>query len=442
MFSVQIKNALLCSLLCVSLVPNSLAGDDFSHERSNMKAALKNVASDVEKNFYDPTLKGLDWKALTEQTKAKIDAAKSPGDMIMAIYVQLYKLNDSHTQFMPPSRNVKYFFGFDAKAIGSEIRIYELKSGDPADKAGLQLGDKIVSVNGFKAERNSYDIMMMDMKALRPRPSLELVVQTGSEAPRSVHLEARRKQEAHLQGVDTREGDIWDEITESENYSEEHKFMTGTYDKAIGYMWIRNFPAGGGDFLKGVAENVKGAKAVIVDLRSNPGGEIEAYKTFSGLFVANETTVMNMVSRKGSKPLTVKPQKPSFVGLPMYIIVDSRTGSAAEFFAKHFQLAGATVIGDQTPGRANWSKYFANTVGAENAMPYGSQISTDRAVFPNGDEVEHVGIKPDVYCIPTGVEMREDKDNCLNKALTLAREKLGIKSTTKETPEIKAATEN
>jgi hypothetical protein len=42
-----------------------------------MKSILKVVSNDIQKNFYDPTLKGLDWKALTEQAQQRIENAKS-----------------------------------------------------------------------------------------------------------------------------------------------------------------------------------------------------------------------------------------------------------------------------------------------------------------------------------------------------------------------------
>lgn len=421
---------LCCISLLVSLAAApAIAGDDLSVERGKFKAMLKNVANDVEKNFYDPSLKGLDWKALTEEAKVKIDNAKSVGDMMAAIYVLTDKLHDSHTKFMPPSRAMRLFFGFEAKAIGEEIRIYEIRKGDPAERAGLRLGDRIISVNGYRADRPSFDIMMMDFRALRPRTVFDLMVQTGNEPPRAVHLEARKKVEARV--LDSEHlADIWDLINESQNWSDEHRFKYARFaDDNVGYAYIRDFPYDGDTFLRNIMDILKGSKAIIIDLRSNPGGELECLKAFMGVFESQDTTVLNMVSRKKTEPMMVHPKKPSFAGVPFYILVDSETGSSAEIFARHFQKTGkATVIGDKTSGRVTVSRFFQNELGGYTAVPYGAQIGIARAVFSDGEELEGRGVTPDIACLPTGDEMRKDQDPCLSRAVVLAKEKLGIKS--------------
>ncbi len=70
--------------------------DGLGLDRANCKQMLKNVTSDVQKNFYDEKLKGLDWNAVVEEAKTKIDKANNIGDMLAAIYVALDKLHDSH----------------------------------------------------------------------------------------------------------------------------------------------------------------------------------------------------------------------------------------------------------------------------------------------------------------------------------------------------------
>ena len=191
----NLRRSLVISLfLCFSLSSQGFAGDNLGVERQTFRQILNNVAKDVEKNFYDPSLKGVDWTAAVAESRTRIDNAKSIGDMILAVYLLTYKLHDSHTQFIPPSRGTRLFYGFEAKAIGADVRIYELKEGDPAEKAGLKLGDRIVRVNGYPADRASFDLMMMDMRAIRPRYTFDMEVQTGNDPPRKVHLEPRIKQ--------------------------------------------------------------------------------------------------------------------------------------------------------------------------------------------------------------------------------------------------------
>ena len=225
--------------------------------------------------------------------------------------------------------------------------------------------------------------------------------------------------------------DVWDLINESENWLEEHKFRYAKFAGGnIGYLYIRDFPVEEGDFLRGLLDQLKGSKAIIVDLRSNPGGELECLKNVMGSFTSTEITVLNMVSRKKTEPMIIKPRKPDYSDTPFYILIDSETGSAAEIFARHFQRTGhAVIVGDKSSGRVTVSRYFGGELGAYTAVPYGTQIGVARAVFPENEEIEGKGIIPDVSCTPNGDQMRQEDDVCLSKTIQLAKEKLGLKST-------------
>src|SRR5260370_39246927 len=108
-------------------------------ERGRMEAILTLVSKDVQKNFYDPTLKGLDWSALTEQARQRIRSADHVGAMIGAISALLYQLRDSHTVFYPAGTNgSRAIYGFKAHPFADEVLVYELEKGGPAAKAGLQ----------------------------------------------------------------------------------------------------------------------------------------------------------------------------------------------------------------------------------------------------------------------------------------------------------------
>jgi hypothetical protein len=101
------RSLVFCFVLIVCLsqaFTPALAGDNLSTERNEMKTILNVVSKELEKNFYDQNMKGLDWRGLTEQAKQKIDNAKSVADIMRAIFVLVEKLGDSHTRFLPPSR--------------------------------------------------------------------------------------------------------------------------------------------------------------------------------------------------------------------------------------------------------------------------------------------------------------------------------------------------
>jgi len=78
-----------------------------------MKDILSVVSKEIEKNYFDSQLKGLDWKGLTAQAKEKIEKAGTVSDMVTAIFALVDKLQDSHTIFSTGTRGDQ--FGFNAR---------------------------------------------------------------------------------------------------------------------------------------------------------------------------------------------------------------------------------------------------------------------------------------------------------------------------------------
>lgn len=398
------------------------AQPDIEFERSRMRTMLNIVAREVEKNFYDPELKGRDWKTLTEQTRKRIDEAGTVGDMFTAIYSMVNQLDDSHTVFIPPMRAVRVLFGFEAKPYKDEIRIYEVRKGSAAEKAGLKVGDRIHLINGFRAERNSFDIMMIYLRALRPVGAMEMVISRGGESPRTIRVDGQIKQGAlirDLTDIDT----IYELIREAE--SEKVAFYYNRFDGDIGYLQLPYF-SGDYNFVYGLLKKVDKSKAVIVDLRGNPGGSLNGLRDFTSHFEADKKTMAELHGRKKPETVELKPRKPAFPG-PVIVLVDSQSASASEMFARHFQLSGrGVVIGDQTSGRVTAAKNFVQQMGADIGFLYGVQVAVARVVFPDGNELEKRGVTPDIACVPTQQQLAAEEDICLAAALKTARDKLGL----------------
>src|SRR4051812_9181506 len=294
-------------------------------DREKMQSMLKVVSRDVEKNFYDAGLKGLDWKALTEEARQKIDKATSMNQMIAAIYVLVDKLKDSHTQFSPPGRVNRPLYGFDAKPFGDEIHVYRVKKGSAADAAGLQVGDRILNVNGFRPERNSFDIMMLDMRLLRPVPLMKITYSRDGGPPQQADITPKVKRGTMVNDL-TNDVNLWALIDELSSSS--RKDWVSTFDSDIGYMQISDFDV---ERVSATAVLDK-PKATIVDLRGNPGGYQETLLEFAGHFEPESTTMGEVQTRKKTEPLKIKAHGPTFTG-PVVVLIDSHTGSAAEMFA-------------------------------------------------------------------------------------------------------------
>jgi C-terminal processing protease CtpA/Prc len=177
-------------------------------------------------------------------------------------------------------------------------------------------------------------------------------------------------------------------------------------------------------------------KAVVLDLRGNHGGIEDTLLEFAGHFEPGPTTMGNVIGRRKTEALKVRPRKPSFAQVPVIVLVDSESASAAEMMARHLQLSRkALVIGDRTSGRVNSSRYFPEvvgdtfyfqkSVGTGNVVPFGVQISVRKVVMADGQELEHKRVIPDVACLPTASDLLEGVDPCLAFATSRAQELVG-----------------
>jgi hypothetical protein len=93
---------ILIALALLTTVTEQSAGQ--SVQRGEWEDILKLVSADVQKNFYDPGMKGLDWSGLTDETRQRIRASGNIGQMILAVSSLVDRLQDSHTYFIPPGQ--------------------------------------------------------------------------------------------------------------------------------------------------------------------------------------------------------------------------------------------------------------------------------------------------------------------------------------------------
>ena len=405
-------------LLFLLIVPTCF-GADLNFEKGRAQLILNEVSKDIEKNYFDATYGGIDWKSAVAQTRQWIDAAQNTNDVYTAIFSLVNKLGNSHTMFMAPGRNVDINFGFNAKAYGENIYIYEVKKNSAAEAAGLKPGDQILGVNGYNAARKSFDVMMLYFRVLHPAHALDMVYSRAGGAPQKLHLEAKLKQKAVVTDL-TNSFNFWDLLREIEGDNDEkiHYAM----NEEIGYLQLPNFTPDEDFSYGGLLKKLGNSKAVVVDLRGNPGGVLRVLQDVIGYFEPQPVVMADMVGRTKTEQLKIKPKSPN-LAVPMVILVDSQSFSCAELFARHFQREGrALVVGDHTAGYATAANFFSHKIGIDTIVPYGVQVATARVIFPGNEDLEKKGVTPDQMCLPTGAELAAGKDPCKDKAFAVAAE--------------------
>lgn len=166
--------------------------------------------------------------------------------------------------------------------------------------------------------------------------------------------------------------------------------------------------------LDAALQRLSGTDALVVDLRGNRGGSPAMVGYLASAFTARDADIFNIFhSREGTQSeapqewyATPRPQ------LPLYVVIDARTGSAAESFAYTLQQSRrATIVGEPSGGAANPGGPVATREGLVVFVPTGSPVNP----FTHGNW-EGVGVQPDV---------RTASHEALDTALELARKAAG-----------------
>ncbi len=407
-------------LVGAALLFESAAGQgSLKGNRDTARGVAEGVAKVLEKKFYDPQMKGVDWKKALDDAEAKISAANDVGAMYGAIDEMVLKLDDSHTRFFPPWQTKRPKFEFEMKPYGEIVRVYQVKDKGPAARGGLKVGDTVIGIDGIRADRKSYLHTLTYYRLIQPAAVMVLdLLRDGKQERISIPADIQTRFGVQMSYDVSR---FFDAVREAESFEEEHKFEYAMRD-GIGYVKIPNFEI---DTAEQTLWKVKDSRALIVDLRGNLGGTTGVLERFAGYFHKDETEIFKSVMRDKTERMMAKPRQPSFWDIPIVVLVDSESASASEIFARHVQLSGrGIVIGDKTMGAVSVAEHVTQKMGADPAVFYGVGVTVGRAIFPDGEDIEKVGVTPDKMCIPTAYALAEKKDPCLDMAMQTLKEKL------------------
>jgi C-terminal processing protease CtpA/Prc len=167
------------------------------------------------------------------------------------------------------------------------------------------------------------------------------------------------------------------------------------------------------DFMIGKARK---HSALIIDLRGNGGGYVEVLDLLLGRMFDHEVKIADRVGRDARSPQIAKGPSPKFEG-KLIVLVDSRSASAAELFARVVQIEKrGAVLGDVSSGRVMEAKQYPYRSGAEKAIFYGASITYADLIMTDGKSLEHVGVMPDEIVLPTATDLANGNDPVLARA--------------------------
>ena len=284
---------------------------------------------------------------------------------------------DSYSSFMPPEayREMRLETQGNFGGVGIQLAVKDRQltivapiAGTPADRAGLQPGDRIVKIEG----KPTQEMALMDaVNRLRGSPGKKVtltILRQESSGPFSVTL--------------TREIIALKPIKSVE------------LEYAIGYLRILSFSEQSGRDLQHAVHTLaeKGLRGLILDLRGNRGGLFNESVRAAELFLGAGMPVVSITSRHKQQEAQLKTAAPgALLKIPMIVLVDGASASASEIVAGALQdLKRALIVGSKTYGKGSVQTIIPLSDGSA------LRLTTAKYLTPQGRSIEGAGIAPDL----------------------------------------------
>jgi carboxyl-terminal processing protease len=394
-------------------------------ERERARDMLRTIANDVKKRYYDPKLHGVDWEASVHAADQRIEAASSLNHALSEIAAALDTLNDSHTFFLPPPRPYKHDYGWQIQMIGEKCFVMQVRPQSDANSKHVKQGDQILSINGFQPTRENLWKMNYVFDVLRPQPGLRVALRAPEGQEREVQVLAAMRQTKKVTNLTTDGGsDIWELIREAESAEHLGRARWVEFGEDTGILKFPGFHFNQSE-MDDIINKARKRKALIVDLRGNPGGSVETLKWFLGGIFDEEVKVGDRVTRDDSRPMMAKSKRQNAYSGKLVVLVDSKSASGSEILARVVQLGKrGIVLGDKTAGAVMESRRYSYKHGMDTVIFYGASITDADLVMTDGKSLEHTGVTPDELLLPTASDLANRRDPVLARAVELCGSKM------------------
>ncbi|MBZ8180699.1 carboxyl-terminal processing protease CtpA [Oscillatoria salina] len=331
----------------------------------------------VNQAYLDETFNHQNWWFVRQNYLKK--PLKKREDTYSAIEEMLASLNDPFTRLLRPEqyRSLQVSTSGELSGVGLQIDIDqktgELEvvapiAGSPAEEAGIAPRDRILAIDGLNTAN-----LTLDEAALRMR----------GESGTKVTLTVQSPGKDNLHEVEI----IREIISLNSVYA---KLDTESGTVPIGYLRLSQFSANStAEMKEAIADlEAKGAKAYILDLRSNPGGLLTAGIEIARLWL-NNATVVYTVNRQGMLG-SFDAYDGAITDDPLIVLVNQGTASASEILAGALQdNKRAQLVGEKTFGKGLIQSLFE--------LPDGSGLAVTVAKYetPKHKDIHKLGISPD-----------------------------------------------
>ena len=351
--------------------------------------------------FSNTASSGVNWSSLDEvynQLASSYNGELSTSEMIEGAKRGLTEaLGDKYTVYMNAEETTEFYddlHGNVGSGIGVEmgerdgyVRVLRTLPDNPARKVGILAGDILYKVDGEEVYAMSSEEIAKKIRG-----------ETGSEVTVSVVRDGEEKTFTMKREV----------INNVAAYVE--------YDGSTAIVTVTRFDENTGVQVQGFASEFKdkGINKVILDLRGNGGGYVNAARDLLSLWIDGETAFLQKSKHYGDTETKTASGKASLAGMKTVVLVNGSTASASEIVAGALQDYGkATIVGEKTYGKGVVQQLFPLSGGTE------LKITTAEWYTPNDRSINEEGITPDKEVKRSYEDINAMRDPQLDKAKKL-----------------------
>lgn len=339
------------------------------------KATLDEAWQIVNQEYVDTTFNGVDWQTVRLDLLSQDYA--STEDAYEALRAALAELDDPYTRFMAPSDYQALLNQTSGELSGVGIKlqvdpqtqvlsVVEPIPNSPASAANLQAGDRILQIDG-----QSTAGMTVQDASDRIRGELGTSVDLQIGRGEDIFEVTLVRQRIELPSVSYR-------VQSDDGYQ-------------IGYIQLREFSSHAADQMRQAIQDLsnQNVDGFVLDLRGNPGGLLQASIDISRMWIDSGSIVRTVDRDNVSEE--VKATHTALTQKPLVVLVDNRSASSSEILTGALMDNDrAVVVGTQTYGKALVQSVHSLTDGS------GIAVTVAHYYTPNGTDISHLGITPDI----------------------------------------------
>ncbi len=360
---------LLCALIASGAASSSIRADDSSdslyYEVNKSLMVFGDLFRQVNSNYVDDV-------EPDEMLRRGLDG--------MLEYLDPYTTYISNDESDQVDMLTKGFYGglgVTIAEINGETTVVDVAEGYAADEAGIRIGDKIYMIDSVVVLNSDHKELRQYTRGAAGSELTAHIIREGLGDTLVLNLKREKIQMRTVSYAGFLGGATGDGVT-------------GEIDEGnIGYIKLDRFARGANAQFRQALDDLKHRKAMkglIVDLRGNPGGLLDAAVSISEIFVP---TGSQIVSTRGRSPLAGKeyvargiPKEPE---LPLVILIDKGSASASEIFAAAIQdLDRGVLVGERSFGKG-----LVQTI---SSLPFEAtlKMTTARYYTPSGRCIQRI----------------------------------------------------